>query len=58
MADAIHKILEQEVVLACELDGEWLTTGDPLNFFKTNLKIILSNDEYKDKIMDIIREMI
>lgn len=55
MADAIHKILKKEVVLACELEGEWLTTGDPLNLFKTNLKILLSQKDYKEKILEMIR---
>lgn len=57
MADAIHKILEKEVVLACELEGDWLTTGDPLNLFITNLKILLAREDYKEKILNIIKEL-
>ncbi|MBN2532308.1 MAG: hypothetical protein JXB88_05425 [Spirochaetales bacterium] len=58
MADAIHKILDKEVVLACELEGEWLTTGDPLNLFKTNLTLLLAQNDYKDKVRTIMKEML
>jgi len=58
MADAIHKVLKTKTVVVCEIDGEWLTTGDPLNLFKTNLKILLENEEYKNKIRDFVKQLV
>jgi UTP--glucose-1-phosphate uridylyltransferase len=58
MADAVHRLLEQEIVLSCEIDGEWLTTGDPLNLFKANLTMLLENKDYKDKIHAIMKEFL
>ena len=55
MTDAVHRLLEKEVVCACKIEGEWLTTGDPLNLFQTNLKLLLENKEYKEKVIDIIK---
>ncbi|MBN2444190.1 MAG: UTP--glucose-1-phosphate uridylyltransferase [Spirochaetales bacterium] len=58
MADAVHRLLEKETILSCEIDGEWLTTGDPINLFKANLAMALEFPEYKEGILSIIKEML
>ena len=39
-------------------DGEWLTTGDPVNFLKANLKYALDRDDISSDLIDFINEQI
>jgi len=36
-------------------EGEWLTTGDPWNYLKANLKYALERDDLKDNLMEFFR---
>ena len=36
-------------------DGEWMTTGDPLNYLKTTLAYALERDDIKDDLSEYIR---
>lgn len=37
LSDAIAQFTKEDNVLALKIKGQWLTTGDPLNFLKTTL---------------------
>jgi UTP--glucose-1-phosphate uridylyltransferase len=38
-------------------NGEWLTTGDPLNYLKATLKYAIERDDLKDDLKNFIKEM-
>lgn len=59
MVDAIHRMAKQHKVLVREIEGEWLTTGDPMSYLETVIKYTLAqNDEdsedLRDKLMDLL----
>ncbi len=37
-------------------DGEWLTTGDPINLLKTSLKYAMDRDDIKKELIDFCNE--
>lgn len=39
-------------------DGEWLTTGDPLNYMKTNLKYAFDRDDIGPEMKKFARELL
>ena len=38
-------------------DGEWLTTGDPLNYFKANLRYGLKDKEIGKELKEYIKKL-
>lgn len=38
-------------------DGEWLTTGDPLNYLKATLKYAIERDDIKDDLKSFIKKL-
>jgi len=56
ITDAIKNYLKKGgVFMVKEVeDGEWLTTGDPLNYLKTTLKYALDRDNLKDDLKTFI----
>ena len=57
-SEAIHEMAQNEKVLVEKVDGEWLTTGDPVNMLKASIKYALSRDEYRDGIMKFMKDII
>ncbi len=43
-------------VIALPIEGEWHTTGDPLNYLKTSYKFALLRDDIKDELKRYLRE--
>jgi UTP--glucose-1-phosphate uridylyltransferase len=54
--DAITKIAQQNRVLVEKTKGEWMTTGDPENYFRAHLKYVLKNEAYGNKIAGWLTE--
>lgn len=56
ITDAIKKYVQQGgVFLAKELkDGQWLTTGDPLNYLKATFAYALDREDIKDDMLEFI----
>ena len=48
--DAITKMVETGNVYVEKTRGEWVTTGDPENYFLAHLKYTLANEAYADKV--------
>ncbi len=48
--DAITKMAEQGDVIVEKTKGEWMTTGDPKNYFLAHLKYVLDNEDYADEV--------
>ncbi len=57
-SEAISDMAQDAKILVKKIDGEWLTTGDPMNMLKTSIKYALSRDEYKDGIMKFMKDII
>lgn len=44
-------------VMVQKTSGEWMTTGDPENYFKAHLKYVIEYEKYGKKIADWVREL-
>lgn len=55
--DAITQVAKTKRVLVGHTKGEWLTTGDPENYFRAHLKFVLENEKYGPKVSDWIKEL-
>ncbi len=51
---AIDDMAKQKDVYAKEIDGQWLTTGDPLSYTKAVIKYAMRRDEYREEIKKIV----
>jgi UTP--glucose-1-phosphate uridylyltransferase len=60
LVDAIENYIKKggEVRAKKVEDGEWLTTGDPWNYLKANLKYALDRDDLKDNLQDFFKQNI
>ncbi len=58
LADAFDLMLEEKKDLyAKKIEGEWLDTGNKLNFFKANLKFALKDKEISKEVKKIIKNL-
>lgn len=55
--DAITKVAETRTILVGKTKGEWMTTGDPENYFKAHLKFVLDTEKYGSKIEEWLHEI-
>lgn len=55
--DAITQVAKTKRVLVGKTKGEWMTTGDPENYFKAHLKFVLDNEKYGHKVSDWVKEL-
>lgn len=53
--DAITRLTESGDVIVEKTKGKWLTTGDPKNYFLTQLKYALEHEDYGDEIKNTIK---
>lgn len=54
--DAITKLAEHGDVIVARSKGEWITTGDPKNYFLAHLQYVLSETDYADDVRKFIAE--
>ena len=54
--DAITKVAETHRVLVERTQGEWMTTGDPANYFRAHLKFAMKHEPYGDQISDWVKK--
>lgn len=45
LTDAIFELVRKEKVVVCPIEGEWMTTGDPLNYLKAMVDFALSRED-------------
>ncbi len=59
LTDAIKTYIKKGgVMIAKEVeDGEWLTTGDPLNYLKTSLKYALEREDIGQELREYFRKL-
>ncbi len=54
--DAITQLAKEKTVLVEHTKGEWMTTGDPENYFIAHLKFVLEQEKYGQKILEWIKQ--
>lgn len=56
--DAITQLVEHgKTVKVVRSQGEWMTTGDPENYFRAHLKYVMENENYRHKVKKWVEEM-
>ncbi len=58
LVDALNELAKTEKVIVHEIEGKWLTTGDPLNLLKTTVEFVLDRDDLKDDFLNYIKNRI
>jgi len=56
LADALNTLAKKEIVIAQPIEGDWLTTGDPLSWLKTNIEFALEKKEFKKELLGFLKE--
>lgn len=55
--DSITQVAKTKRILVGKTKGEWMTTGDPENYFKAHLKFVLDHEKYGNKVAEWIKEL-
>jgi len=59
LTDIINSLAQDgKKVIAQPIEGEWITTGDPLNFLKATLKFAMQRKDLADELRKFIKENI
>lgn len=53
--DAITKMAREGEVIVEKTKGEWMTTGDPKNYFLAHLKYVLDNEDYAADVKAMVK---
>lgn len=53
--DAITQIARTQTVLVEKTKGEWMTTGDPENYFHAHLKFVQEKEKYGKKVAEWVK---
>lgn len=56
--DAITEIAKRFRVLVGKSEGEWMTTGDPENYFRAHLNYVLGYEDYGNKVESWLAELL
>ena len=54
--DAITKMTENGNVYVEKTKGQWMTTGDPKNYFKAHLKFVKDYESYYPDIKQFVED--
>ena len=54
--DAITNVANEKKVLVEKTKGEWLTTGDPENYFRAHLGFVMKYESYGNKVVDWVEK--
>lgn len=57
LPDANHEIAKKDKLMYKVIDGEWYTTGDPVNYFEALSRFYLADDTYSTQIKEILRSL-
>ena len=57
-ADAIGRLnRDDHKILVQKSRGDWMTTGDPENYFKAHLRFVIENEKYGDRVASWVSEL-
>ncbi len=54
--DAITKMAQEGEVLVERTQGQWMTTGDPRNYFLAHLKYVMEHEKYADEVVQAVAD--
>lgn len=54
---ALDKLCKVKNVYCKAIDGEWLTTGDPLNYLEAQIKYAMRREEYKEELRKFVNSL-
>lgn len=57
LQDANHKVAQQGRVKVKVVDGEWMTTGDPLRYMQAHLKFMLADEKYSQDLREFMKTL-
>lgn len=57
VAVAIDKLCKEKNVYCKEIDGKWLTTGDPLNYLKAQIEYAMKRDGYREDLTKFLENL-
>lgn len=57
LPDANHQVAQTGKLMYKVIDGEWYTTGDPVNYFEALTNYYLANEDYQEKVKTILEDM-
>jgi UTP--glucose-1-phosphate uridylyltransferase len=57
LQDANDRVAKNGVVRYKVIDGEWMTTGDPIRYMKAHIKFMLAHKKYGAELAEFIDEM-
>lgn len=59
IADILNRLAKKgKSVIAQPIEGEWLTTGDPIRFLKATVKFALKRDDLKDEFLSFLKKYV
>lgn len=58
LTDAIIEYAKNNEVYAAKIDGEWLTTGDPLRYMQTQVRFALEREDIGTEFKDFLKTVI
>ncbi|OGC78040.1 hypothetical protein A2619_03095 [candidate division WWE3 bacterium RIFOXYD1_FULL_39_9] len=59
LVDILNNLSKKgQTVIAHPLEGEWMTTGDPLNYIKTTLRFVMERDDIKTEVVEYFSELL
>lgn len=54
--DAITRMAAQGDVHVVESKGQWMTTGDPKNYFLAHLRYVMDNEDYAEDVKSYVKQ--
>jgi UTP--glucose-1-phosphate uridylyltransferase len=57
LQDANHEVAHNGRVKVKVVDGEWMTTGDPIRYMQTHLKFMLADQKYADDLREFMKTL-
>jgi UTP--glucose-1-phosphate uridylyltransferase len=58
LMDSIHQQLQKSPVYVKPIDGEFLTTGDPLKFLTANIKFALAKEGLREDLLEVMKGLV
>lgn len=57
LADALNSLAQETDVYCVPVEGEWLTTGDPLNYMQAMIKYALKREDLREPLLEFIKNV-
>lgn len=58
LTDAVAELAKKEKVIFHEIEGDWFTTGDPLNFLKASVELAFDREDLREDFEQYLREFL